>query len=57
MIAMGNRMKHRTLDDMVKYFIDTLADMPIPRKYKLELTGIVVAIAYEAQKNGRTEER
>ena len=50
-------MKHRTLDDMVKYFIDTLADMPIPRKHKLELTGIVVAIAYEAQKNGRTEER
>lgn len=37
-------MKRRTFEEMVIYFNQTVADMDIPRKYKMELLGMITAI-------------
>ena len=37
-------MKRRTFEGMVAYFNRTVADMDIPRKYKMELLGMITAI-------------
>lgn len=37
-------MKRRTFEGMVAYFNKTVADMGIPRKYKMELLGMIAAI-------------
>lgn len=37
-------MKRRTFEEMVAYFNKTVADMGIPRKYKIELLGMITAI-------------
>lgn len=37
-------MKRRTFEGMVAYFNKTVADMDIPRKYKMELLGMITAI-------------
>ena len=37
-------MNRRTFDEMVSYFNQTVADMDIDRKYKMELLGMITAI-------------
>ena len=37
-------MNRRTFEEMVSYFNQTVADMDIDRKYKIELLGMITAI-------------
>lgn len=37
-------MTKRTFEEMVSYFNQTVADMDIDRKYKIELLGMITAI-------------
>lgn len=37
-------MNRRTFEEMVSYFNQTVADMDIDRKYKMELLGMITAI-------------
>ena len=40
----GEKMNRRTFEEMVSYFNQTVADMDIDRKYKMELLGMITAI-------------
>ena len=40
----GKKMNRRTFEEMVSYFNQTVADMDIDRKYKMELLGMITAI-------------
>jgi len=37
-------VKRRTFDEMITFFNQTVADMNIARKYKMELLGMIIAI-------------
>ena len=41
-------LRKRTLDEMITYFNDTVANMEIPTKDKMTLLGMITAIGYEA---------
>ena len=43
-------MRHRTLDDMVSYFNQQVSEMDIDQSYKIQLLGMISAIAYGVQK-------
>ena len=43
-------MKQRTLDEMVSYFNRQVSEMDIDQSYKIQLLGMVSAIAYGVQK-------
>ena len=53
-------MNRRTFEEMVSYFNQTVADMDINRKYKMELLGMITAILQrhdEDMKHAPTIER
>lgn len=43
-------MIHRTLDEMVSYFNQQVSEMDIDQSYKIQLLGMVSALAYGVQK-------
>ena len=43
-------MNRRTFEEMVSYFNQTVADMDIDRKYKMELLGMITAIGIACEK-------
>lgn len=44
-------MKKRTLDEMISYFNQQVAEMEIPRENKMQLLGMVTALGY--RQNGK----
>ena len=43
-------MRQRTLDEMVSYFNQQVSEMDIDQSYKMQLLGMISAIAYGVQK-------
>lgn len=46
-------MKKRNFAEMISYFNQTVADMDIDRKYKMEILGMITAIAFEHEHGER----
>ena len=47
-------MRERTMDEMIKYFNDTVSAMDISRKDKMTILGMIVAIGYKHQDECKT---
>ena len=52
-MEMGKQINltERSMDDMIRYFNNAVAEMDIPQKYKMELLGMIVAIGYKYEKD------
>jgi len=48
-------VKRRTFDEMITFFNQTVADMNIARKYKMELLGMIIAIKQKHDEDMRGE--
>lgn len=50
-------LQERSMDEMIAYFNNAVAEMDIPQKYKIKLLGMISAIGYKYQKDcGRKDE-
>ena len=47
-------MRERTMDEMIKYFNQTVAKMSIPQKDRMTLLGMITAIGFKYEQDTRS---